>query len=87
MTVYRPDIDRAACAATRTVHVKPRHAGDDCTADCRRPERALPSCNSGIPALDHALRFVTRFPVGRVGAHAGGEFLAAWRVVLRHDER
>jgi len=65
MTVYRLDIDRTACAAAGTVHVKPRHAGHDCTTDCRRPQRPLRSCNSGILALDHALRLVTRFPLGR----------------------
>ena len=40
-----------------------------------------------IPALDHAPSFVARCLVGRVGTHAGGKFLAAWRVVLGHGDR
>jgi hypothetical protein len=50
MTVYRPDIDRPVCPATRTIDIEPRRSSGDGASDSWRPQgRALV-----VPTLDNA---------------------------------
>jgi len=85
MTVDGPDIDRAACPAAWTIHVKPRHAGDYGAADGRRPQRAAAGCKRGVPSLNDMHRFVTCRLLSRTGAHAERKAIGPRRIVFRHS--
>ena len=77
------DIDRAACAASGAVHVKPRHTGGNGGADRRRPKGTLTGCERTIPPLDNSGGFIASDgPV----SHVEDEACRAWWIVFGHDD-
>ena len=77
VTVDSAYVDGTACPAAGAVHVEPRHAGYQRTADRRRPQRASPGSKRGVPALDNAHSRAMGGMFGRAGAHGGPHVVGA----------
>jgi hypothetical protein len=72
MTVERPQIDRAACPASRTEDVEPWRSGEQRGADGRRPQHVAAGGQAPIPAVDNKFCLKAR---GAVRLQLGGTSL------------
>ena len=87
MPVNRSDVDRATCAATWAVDVKPWCTGDDGAPDRRRPQGTACGSKRGVPAINDAHRFIMSGPLGCPDPHVEREAIGAGGIVLGHDSK
>jgi len=66
------------------VHVKERHAREDCGAKRGEPQDALAGCKRSVSSLDNADGFVASGVGSGALAHVDGEAFGAGEIVVGH---